>query len=153
MAEAGLTRNKIIAELSRSPHGNLAEYIPLVREATKREPEFMAHLIAWDRKKGQVRDAKVALPVISLSVPGFAPEFVENSLAHLAMLNPRELLKAVRFVLKDMRTPGHMRQMRKLVESYLREGESNYPKWERRAIQHHKVLKELYALAHIAPGG
>ena len=37
------------------------------KQAVQQEGEFAAHLIAWDRKNGQIRDSKVALPVIGLA--------------------------------------------------------------------------------------
>lgn len=148
--ETGLTKNRILAELSKSPHGNLKEYVPIGTQATKQEPEFMAHLIAWDRIKGQVRDAKVALPIVSLSVPGFHPELAENSLAHIALLGPREILKAYRFA-RELKILGRMRSVRRLIETYLHDKESNRPKWERMALQHRKVLVELYCLIRVKP--
>src|SRR5208337_581399 len=116
--ETGLTKNRILSELSKSPHGVLKEYVSIGKQATAQEPEFMAHLIAYDRVKGQIRDAKVALPVVSLTVPNFHEEFVENSFAHIALLGPRELERAYRFALQ-LRLPGRMRRLRRLVESYL----------------------------------
>lgn len=96
--EKGLTKQQVLTELTKSPHADPTAYIPVCREAAKSDPEFMAHLIRWNDLKGSVRDAKLALPLISLSVPQFRePEFVENSLAHLAQLTPRELLKAYKF--------------------------------------------------------
>jgi len=147
--EHGLTKNQIIAELSKSPHGKLTEYLTVGQAATQEHPEFMAHLIAWDLFKGQVRDAKVALPVISLSVKEFPEELAENSLAHLACLNPREFLRAVRFS-KDQ----HVRKQAivRLAGLYLRQREQNAAKWDRMALQHRAVLKELYALTHTKPG-
>jgi hypothetical protein len=149
--EQGLTKNKILSELSRSPHGKLQEYVPIGRLATKNEPEFMAHLISWDRFKGQIRDAKVALPVVSLSVPGFHQEFVENSLAHITLLNPRELIRVFRFS-KEIKISGRMKEVRRLIEYYLRDKESNVAKWDRLAVQHRGSLKELYGLVHAKPG-
>lgn len=150
--EQGLTKNQILSELSRSPHGKLTEYVDIGVKAVKQEPEFMAHLIAWDHVKGQVRDAKVALPVVSLKDPSFPTELAENSLAHLAKLGPRELLRAYRFAL-ELKLPGHMRQIRKLVECYLKEQEHEpVSKWNRLAVQHRHTLKELYALTHTKPG-
>lgn len=91
-AEVSITKNKIISELARSAHGALKEYVPVGQEAARREPEFMAHLIAWNERNGEIRDSKVALPVVSLSVESFNdPEFVANSLAHIAKQGPREL--------------------------------------------------------------
>ena len=133
--ETGLTKNAIISQLSRSAHGALAEYIPIATDATKESPEFMAHLIAWDRTNGQIRDAKVALPIVSLSVAGFPAELADNSLAHLTMLNPRELLRAYHFAL-DTKLPLRMRSLRRLIETYLRSKEANVPRFERLALTH-----------------
>jgi len=93
--EQGITKNEIISELTRSPHGELEQYVPVALRAAQEEAEFLSHLIAWNEGKGRIRDSKVALPVISLSVPDFNGELLENSMAHLAMLDPRNLLKAV----------------------------------------------------------
>ncbi len=134
-----LTKNRIISELSKSPHGSLKEYIPICREAATQEPEFLAHLIAWNASKGQVRDAKVALPLVSLSVPSFPDELADNSFAHLAKLNPRELLKAYRFAL-ELKLPTKMRRVRNLVTLYLQQLEAD-GHWQHVALQHRRVLK------------
>jgi hypothetical protein len=142
----GLTKQKIISELSRSTHGALTDYVPVAREAAKQEPEFLAHLIAWNERNGQVRDSKVALPVASL-IPGF--EYAENSLAHLALLDPRTLVRAMDFA--KTQAPGFQRQLKAVTERYLRVRESSYGRWERTAIQHRNSLKTLYAKNHIKP--
>lgn len=150
--ESGLSKNQILSELSRSPHGKLAEYIPVGKKAAAQEPEFLAHLIAWDHRKGQIRDAKVALPLISLSDSKFPEELVENSLAHLSLLGPRELLKAYRFS-REMKFPAHQmrKQIKPLIEGFLRGTEKNWNEWQHIAIQHRHTLKELYALNHLKP--
>src|ERR1700693_4725634 len=104
--ETGITRNRIISELTKSPHGKLTEYLQIGQQAAKQEPEFFAHLVSWNQIKGQVRDAKVALPVVSLSVP-FDSELAENPFAHIGLLGPRELLRAYRFAL-EIKLPGSM---------------------------------------------
>lgn len=148
---AVLSRNKIITELTRSEHGDLKKYVPVGVEAVTREPEFFAHLIAWDAVKGQIKDTKAALPIISLSVPGFPAEFTENSLAHLAMLRPREFLRAYRFSL-DLRVKSRVRKiLNRLTADYLHYLEANTGRWDRTAIQHRRTMKELYALAHVKP--
>jgi hypothetical protein len=149
--ESGITKNQIISQLSRSAHGKLSEYGDLVKQAAGQEPEFLAHLIAWDRQKGQIRDAKIALPVLSLTVPGLHPELAENSLAHIALLGPRELLRAYRFAL-ETRPQGYMLRLKKLVAAYLKEKELQ-PRagWNEFALQHRATLKELYALTHTKP--
>lgn len=162
MSESGLTKNQIIAELTRSSHahgmvkvrndgkvtkgGSLSEYVPVGKRAATEQPEFFAHLIAWNQIKGQVRDAKVALPVVSLLSATFPDEFVSNSLAHIATLGPRELLRAYRFSL-DAKVP-HRSRIKNLIHAYCAHKERNKPKWERLAIQHRHTLKELYSLSH-----
>lgn len=147
--ESGLTKQRIIAELTRSPHGNLKEYLPIGVPATTQEPEFMAHLVAWDALKGQVRDAHVALPVVMLSVSTIHEDFIDNALAHIAKLNPRELLRAYRFAL-EIKLPGRMRRILTVVRLYLRTLEAQ-GHWQRVALQHRAVLKELYAVTHTHP--
>lgn len=150
LSETGLTKNRIISELTRSPHGKLVDYIPVGIPAVRQEPEFFAHLIAWDALKGQVRDAHVALPVVMLHAGlDLHNDFVDNALAHLAKLNPRELLRAYRFAL-EIKLPSRMRRMRLLVETYLRALEAQ-GHWQRVALQHRAVLKELYAVTHTHP--
>lgn len=150
MNEQGITKNQILSELSKSPHGKLTEYVRVGKLAAMQEPEFLAHLISWDSQKGQIRDAKVAIPVVSLSVPGFPEELAENSLAHLGLLGPRELVRASRFAL-ELRLPGNMRKVRRLIERYLRDREAHFGRWQRTAVQHRNSLKELYSLAHVKP--
>lgn len=148
----GLTRNRVIAELTRSSHGDLAAYEPVGRRAAVEEPDFFAHLIAWNQIKGQIRDSKVALPVIQLGDGtdiGPAAPYRENALAHLAYLDPRNLARAVRFA--KGRTPGNGRAIRGLVEAYLRAREA-VPTWfDRTTVSHRESMKELYALLHIKP--
>jgi len=154
MSENTITKNEILSELSKSPHGNYKEYILVCTRAAMQEPDFLAHLISWNRDNGQIRDSKVALPVVSLSVPTFAlgltREIRENSLAHLALLDPRNFVKALRFA-KEVKLPNLGHQIRNLVERYLRYREAD---WDRRFIptvtRYRKDLKELYALYHIS---
>ncbi len=150
MNETGLSKNKIIAELSKSAHGTLKEYVVIGKQAAEQHPEFFAHLIAWNRLKGSVRDSQVALPIVSLLAKAYPAEFVENSLAALSLLNPREQLKALRFVL-ETRVPGHMTGISHVLGISLLEREKNWPKWERQMLQHRAVLKELFSLLHTKP--
>ena len=149
MAESGLTKNRIIAELSKSKHGTLAEYVPIGQQAAKQDPEFLAHLIAWDHKKEQIRDAKIALPVISFSVAEFPEGLVENSLAHLAKLGPRGLDRAMRFR-REQGFAGKYK-VRRVVDRYLRDLESDWRGFDRVGILHHDTLKSLYAFSHLKP--
>jgi hypothetical protein len=148
MAETGVTKQRLIAELSKSAHGSLKDYLPIGKQGVEQEGEFYQHLIAWDRKHGQIRDSKVALPVIGLAFEKDT-ELVDNSLAHIAILGPRELERAYRFGL-EIRLPGKMRQLRRVVSAYLHEKEQDRG-WDHLAVQHRATLKGLYALAHTKP--
>jgi hypothetical protein len=59
------------------------------------------------------------------------------------------LARAYRFAL-DIRLPGKMRQLRRLVETYLHQKEED-KYWDHLAIQHRNTLKELYALTSTKP--
>ena len=149
MAEQhGFTKQKIFAELSKSPHGKLAEYVPVGKQAVAQEGEFFQHLIAWNFSNGQIRDSKVALPVLGLAYEK-DQELLDNSLAHLAKLNPRELLKAFMFM-RELRPAGKMSLMDRLVRDYLHQKETDRG-WDGLAVQHMKVLRSLYALARVKP--
>lgn len=155
--ETGLTRNTIISELARSPHGKLEEYLPIGRRAAEEDPEFFAHLIAWNARKGQIRDSQVALPLIAVDslvatsrIPQGDEELKSNALAHLALLAPRDLLRGVRFA-KTQKLGGRRHAIPDLVKLYLRSLEENHAKWERVAVQHRRTLKELYAFCHVRP--
>lgn len=98
MEQGHLTKQQILAELVRSPHSALNDYLEVGRRAASQDPEFVAHLISHQSATGNIRDFNIALPIITLSVPDFSDdELVENSLAHLAKLTPRELLSAYQF--------------------------------------------------------
>lgn len=150
MEAVGLTKNQIIQVLTRSPHGDLKAFGPTALAAAKAEPEFLAHLIAWNQEHGAIRDSKVALPVYSLAVPSFPRDLAENSFAHLALLDPRNFVRA----LDHMRTVGGQgrgRSLRRLVERYLRHREASFGLWERAVIQHRASIKTLYARWHVKP--
>src|SRR5579863_4609333 len=148
--ETGINRNRIIAELTKSPHGKLEEYHTVGAEAAIKEPDFLAHLISWNRDRGEIRDSKIAIPIITLATAGFPAHLVDNSLAHLAMLAPRYLVKAIRFGLQ-IRTPGHGMALRRTVLRYLRAREENWAWWERTALQHRDAMKSLYTMWHFKP--
>lgn len=151
MAESGLTKQRVVAQLMRSTHGALAEYIPITRQVAKEDPEFLAHLISFNDLRGQVRDSKIALPVGSM-VPGF--DFSENSLAHLAKLDPRNLVRALRFA-EEVKAHGRRRgpkaKLTKLVERYLRVREAHPAWWDAVTLQHRASMKTLYSLRRVKP--
>jgi hypothetical protein len=112
MTEAALDKKRIITELTKSAHGKLDEYLTIGRQAAIEDPDFFAHLVAWNHQHGQIRDAKIALPVIALAMldvnrllaskaapahlaDGGRDVYVENALAHIADLRPRELARVL----------------------------------------------------------
>jgi len=150
MNESGIAKNRIISELTRSSHGDLGQYVPTGSAAAKEDPEFFGHLVSWNRIHGSVRDSKTALPVIALTGVSGDDVLRENALAHIASLDPRNLVRAVRFAM-SVRPGGNLRKIRRVVERYLRAREAS-PKWfERTVLQHRQSVKELYALLHIKP--
>lgn len=146
--ETGITLNAIVAELAKSPHGDLKQYIPIATQAIAEQPDFYAHLVAWNQRKGQIRDAKVALPVLGLTAGG---DYVENALANLALLDPRNLNRAIEFG-RSLKLPASKdKRLTAMVRRYLAHREGNYAKWERVALQHRSTLKTLYVLSHYKP--
>lgn len=148
MEHSAITPQKLVSELAKSPHGKLVEYVPAAKLGFQHESLFMQHLIAWNHKNGQIRDSKVALPVIALASTK-EPEFLDNAFAHLAILGPREILRAYHFA-REIRPVGQMTAFRKMLGDYLAEKEADKG-WDHIAIQHRNTLKELYALSHTNP--
>lgn len=156
-----LTKQQIITEITKSTHGKLESYISIGQRAASEEPEFFAHLIAWNQKHGAIDDSKVALPVIALAGmnkrgngEGYIPLYKDNALAHLALLGPRELLQATEFARSyqtDTLAKPSKSAIANLVEAYLQIREANPGWWERTALQHRRTLKTLYARNHIRP--
>ena len=148
MAELGVLRSEIVNKLNLSLHGDLAAYRSVIGEACKSDPEFLAHLIAFDFTNGQIKDTKVALPVITLASKDFPDELVENSLAHLAMQPPRELLKALKFSIDSNAPARRQKAFDRMVRTYLAGKEAVPAKWNHVAVRHRRALKGLYALTH-----
>lgn len=148
MEQTAVTRAQIINELSKSVHGKLAEYGPVIGQACAADPEFVAHLIAFDFTNGQIKDTKTALPVLTLSRREFPSELTENSLAHLVMQPPRELLKALRFAIEVKTPASRYHKLQGVVRDYLAHREREPGKWNRLAVRHRRSLKELYVRSH-----
>jgi hypothetical protein len=142
---SGKTKISLIAELGKSPHGKLEAYTSLLEEA-RSEPEFFAHLTTWNAAKGEVKDAKVALPVIGLATAQH-PEFIDNALANLAGLDFRLFVRALQFA-KTLKVSQKI--VRRLVERRLRDLEFDQRKWERAAVQHKASLHYLYRKFHVS---
>ncbi len=175
MTEAALDKKQIIAELTKSAHGDMETYLKIGQRAALEDPNFFAHLVAWNHVKGQVRDAKIALPVISLAMarqstnlPTLYEPIMDNALAHIADLRPQELKRI--FLESTRMTPdpkdnkkkiaipvppfaitanAPKRVLRRLVTRYLRDLEADRRQFEYTAVQHSNTLHTLYARFHV----
>ena len=146
--ETGVTRTEIVNKLNLSLHGDLTAYNAVVGQACKQDPEFLAHLIAFDYVNGQIKDTKVALPVITLASKDFPDELVENSLAHLALQDPRSLLRALRFSIASNAPARRQKVLDRTVRAYLANREAIPGKWNHTAARHRRSLMGLYTLSH-----
>lgn len=170
--EKGLTKQEIISTLTKAVHAGgatkrkkgeklpkltwtqkrearikkLMEYSPVGTTAVMDDERFFAGLIAWNHQKGSVRDAKVALPVIGLASQD--TELIENALAHMADLRPREFLRACEFA-RERKIKTNM--VRRLVARWLKDLEKSFPEWEKTAMLHKHTLAQLYAKYRIKP--
>ncbi len=154
-SETGLTKAEIISQLTKSSHKDLLTYVPIARGAAIEQPEFLAHLIAWNQIKGQIRDSKLALPVISILEDAFPDSLVENSLAHLALLDPKNLVRAIDFHrnLKLKGSKTRWRQLReRVVIPYLAAREAKVPWFEAVVQAHRQSMKSLYRMTGAKPG-
>lgn len=150
---AGVGRKALVAQLAKSPHGNLDEYLVVGVPGAQEDPEFFGHLVAWNAVRGQVRDAKVALPLLALmGRPGaLAADLRENAHAHLALLDPRNLLRGLVWARPKDQIHGEWRGLRSLVEIYLRAREQEEGWWDRTVLTHRASMKDLYKLARVKP--
>jgi hypothetical protein len=146
--EKTLGKAHVIAELSKSPHGNLADYVAVGLRAATEDPDFFAHLLAWDAVVGQIRDAKIALPVLALAARPSDKDYAENAMAHLADLPPFMFIRAWDFA-KAVQAP--IKPFRRLAKRYLRDLEADFFRWERTAVSHRQQLIELYARFRVKP--
>jgi hypothetical protein len=155
MERSTISRNQLVNQILHIGHGNLATYTTLGLKAGVEEPELFAHLIAWNQVKGEVRDSKIALPVLAIRGTSDA-ELIENAVAHLVSQDPRSLAKAIEFnkaLTKDgyRVVVGAGRVVKESVARYLTIREENPGWWDRTVLQHRKSMKALYALFHTKP--
>lgn len=151
--------NELVAVLNKSPHRDLSEYIPIADKAMKNDPLFFHHFLAWNHIKGQIRDAKVALPVLGLTATR-EPELVSNSYGHLMALGPRELVRAVAFAktlvkqhvaAKTWKAGLSWRGIGRVAEAYIRRIEASPVRLERTVLQHRASIRKLYVDFHVKP--
>lgn len=150
-------RRNLISSLMKIEHGDYKGYIPIGLQASQAEPELFAHFIAYNNGAGKVRDTKVAFPVIALrGVSKAERNLAENAVAHLMLLDPRNLVKAYNFS-KEMTASGMSIRsgFRDMLEDgihqYLEARQSNSKFWDRTVLTHRGPMKRLYRLSHHKP--
>jgi hypothetical protein len=157
--EANRDRQKLLSSLVKITHRDLTKYVDEVLPAAKSDALLYNHLIAWNEKNGRIKESKIALPVIALRTDAMLDsKYVENVIAHIGSLSPRELLKAYRFsteLSKDGLTVRHVGGKRKMfhkaIQAYLRQREADFDWWTAAVIRSRKAMMELYRISHLAP--
>lgn len=149
----------ILNALLRTPHRQIAPYIPLFRHVHERDPLFFGHLAAWYFENGSVRDLK-QLFVAFLATSRFSDEFRSAGLAMIQKLPPYEVERVLGIIKGhteegkrvDGVSPSVPRSVKTTIEQYLRERESNREAFDKVVLHARKSLKTLYASLRIKPG-
>lgn len=148
--EKQFSQAQLVNQILKIGHGDLSVFTSTGTYAAQNEPELFGHLISWNTKHGQVRDSKVALPILALRGP-VDDQLYENAAANLCLLSPRDLVRATRFHRELPRCNGGGSWLKRAVHAYIRHREFNRGMWNATAVQHRKSLKTLYSMNHIKP--
>jgi len=155
--EQELTTQQLIGNLIKVGHKTLDLYASDGLKVLSENPDLFAHLVAWNQENGEIRDSKVALPILAIrGEKGEDGQYQENALAHLLLLDPRNLVRAV-FYHRDLNgkgfgvSDGAGRALKQIVQQYLKAREAKSVWWDRTVLQHRKSMKTLYALYHVKP--
>jgi len=156
-SEQVLTTQQIIGNLIKVVHKSKDLYVDDALKVVKQNPDLFAHLIAWNHINGEIRDTKVAFPVLSLrGSAGDQKCYFENAVAHLLLFDPRNLVKALSFH-RDLNdkgitvSEGSGTLLKKGVKDYLKVREENPGWWNKAAVQHRVSMKTLYSQYHVKP--
>lgn len=158
MTEKGIDRNSILSQFMRIAHGDLELYWTTGNEAARIDPDFMAHFTAWAAVKSEVRDSKVAWPVVALHGLDRTSEheYVDNALAHLMLLGPRELVRAYEWNRKLTGQGDHLynkyrKGLQAAMQKYLRVREEKKAWWDKAVVSNRDAMLTLYAVSHTKP--
>jgi hypothetical protein len=149
----------IMNSLLRTPHRQVAPFIPLFRHVHERDPLFFGHLAAWYVDNGTVRDLK-QLFVAFMSTSRFSDEFRSAGLSMLQTMPPYEVERVLGMIkghVEDGKkvdgiAPSVPRSVKTTIEHYLRQRESNRDAFDKVVLHARKPLKTLYASLRIKPG-
>lgn len=148
---AGVTRQELVAAFMRSPHGDLMSYRKIVEEFHRADPGFLAHAMAWGKRKGTIRDAARGMPLATLALPLYHSAMRENSVALLALCDPRELLHAWEVGKTFPLSRWGKTRFLRMIHGYLKAREACWPWWERTALHFRGSMKTLYRLSVTRP--
>lgn len=154
-------RLRLLNSLLTTPHRKLELVHPVHREIADQDPIFYAHLAAWYRMNGDVRD-HLEMFIITLALD---PEAARRDagLAMLRDLPPYEVARVVDFIKGRIETKGGKetrwglfrnvpRSLKTEVERYLGERERNPIQFDGAVLTARKAMKRLYAALHVKPG-
>jgi len=152
-------RLAIMNALLRTPHREVASFIPLFKHVSERDPLFFGRLAAWYFHNGSVHDLK-QLFVAFLSTSQFSEEYRYAGTALLSKLPPYQVARVIGMVKGHKEgdkfvqgvAPTVPRSLRSAIERYLREREEKRDQFDNVVLHARKQLKSLYAGLRIKPG-
>lgn len=157
MDKALYQKNQLIAGLFKIGHGDLKLYVEAGLQAAKYDPNLFAHVVAYNAATGEVRDSKVAFPVIALrGLSKGDDELAQNAVAHLLILGPRELYRAYDFS-KSLTAQGlvisggYRPLLQEGIQQYLKVREHKRSVWDNAVLSDRKAMVGLYAVSHTKP--
>lgn len=151
-------RLAIMNSLLRTPHREVAPFVPLFNHVHERDPLFFGHLAAWYFDHGAVHDLK-QLFIAFLVSSRFSDEYRNSGIALLHKLPPYQVARVYSMV-KGSKTAGNYvagvapsvpRSLRTAIEEYLRERESKPEAFDNAVFHARKQIKSLYASLRIKP--
>lgn len=150
-------RSQLIGSLMQIPHGDLNFFTDIGLRVAKSDPELLAHLVAWNSNNSKVKDGKIAYPILSLrGLTNLDRDLAENAVAHLLLLDPRDLNRAIRYnsVLSKNQcviNGGWRKLLQKGLQLYLDVREKDRRWFDRTALSSRKAMRNLYREAHKKP--
>ncbi len=154
-------RLRLLNSLLTTPHRKLDAVHPVHDEIVQQDPIFYAHLAAWYRENGDVRD-HTEMFTISLCLSKFEGHR-EAGLAMLRALPPYEVARVVDFIRGRVEKKKGAevrwglfknvpRSLSTEVERYLRDREANPLQFDGAVLHARAAMKRLYAVLHVKPG-
>jgi hypothetical protein len=152
-------RLAILNSLLRTPHREVAPFIPLFRYVHDRDPLFFGRLAAWYYDHGTVNDLK-QLFIAFMATSKFSDDYRNSGIALMHRLAPYQVDRVLGMV------KGHRekhtfvagvsqsvpRSLRTAIEEYLRKREDDRDSFDNVVLHARRQLKSLYASLRIKPG-